>query len=278
LALENLFHPQQPFILGLKNVPPRIAAIHGIKLVFYGEDEAEYGNPIEENNSPMRLSKYFTTTKDEQISLGGVEVEDLVEQYGLKRSDFQMFLPPDAELMQSSEVQVHQLGFYEYWHPQGSFYEAMDQGNLEISPARQSGTHTKYTSIDDVMDELHYWTYFIKFGIGRATADCSQEIRSGDIVREEAIALVDKYEGEFPEKVIAEICSYLSLDKVENPKAYGLFEQPSMDIDYLRHLADRARSPHLWKYSNDRWFLRNKVTESGAIGGTKAVDWKGNQK
>ena len=45
LALENLFHPFQPFIMGQKNIAPRMSALYKIPLVFYGENEAEYGNP-----------------------------------------------------------------------------------------------------------------------------------------------------------------------------------------------------------------------------------------
>jgi hypothetical protein len=35
----------QTFILGQKNLAPKIAAQHGINLIFYGENEVEYGNP-----------------------------------------------------------------------------------------------------------------------------------------------------------------------------------------------------------------------------------------
>ena len=34
LALENLFHPFQPFILGQKNLAPKIAAQYDIPLIF----------------------------------------------------------------------------------------------------------------------------------------------------------------------------------------------------------------------------------------------------
>ena len=46
LAVENLFHPFQPFIFGQKSLAPKMALLHDIPLVFYGENEAEYGNPI----------------------------------------------------------------------------------------------------------------------------------------------------------------------------------------------------------------------------------------
>jgi hypothetical protein len=31
------------------------------------------------------------------------------------------------------------------------------------------GSYSKYSSIDDKIDDFHYYTTFIKFGIGRAT-------------------------------------------------------------------------------------------------------------
>ncbi len=45
LAVENLFHPFQAFMLGQKSLAPKMALLHNIPLVFYGENEAEYGNP-----------------------------------------------------------------------------------------------------------------------------------------------------------------------------------------------------------------------------------------
>ena len=281
-AVENLFYPQQPFILGLKNAPPKIAAQHDISLVFYGENEAEYGNPKEEFAAPDRLTKYFTNVPTDSIALGGVGIEELTEEYGLKPVDLKMFLPGDPELFINNNIQVLQLGYYERWHPQGSFYEAMQNYGFEISPDRQVGTHTKYTSIDDLMDEYYYWTYFIKFGIGRATADVSQEIRSGDITREEGISLVARYEGEFPSEMINDVCDFLSISKSEHPIAYSLFEQPKMDLDYFMHLADRFRSPHLWDHVDNQWRLRYKVTDSNTFrrveSEEKALRWEGNKK
>ena len=65
------------------------------------------------------------------------------------------------------------------------------------------GTYSKYP-IDDKIDDFHYYTTFVKFGIGRATYDASQEIRSGEI-REEGVSLVHKFDGEFPTRFSKEI-------------------------------------------------------------------------
>ena len=45
----------------------------------------------------------------------------------------------------------------------------------------------------------------IKFGIGRATTDAAQEIRSGDITREEGVLLVNKFDHEYPDRFADEI-------------------------------------------------------------------------
>ncbi|MDP6625942.1 MAG: N-acetyl sugar amidotransferase, partial [Nitrospinota bacterium] len=45
ISLETIFHPFQPFIIGQKLFAPRLAADLGILLVFWGEPEAEDGNP-----------------------------------------------------------------------------------------------------------------------------------------------------------------------------------------------------------------------------------------
>jgi len=59
LAFENLCHPFQPFILGQRMIGPRIFSLYRIPLVFYGENQAEYGSNILENESPLMDMDFF---------------------------------------------------------------------------------------------------------------------------------------------------------------------------------------------------------------------------
>ena len=104
------------------------------------------------------------------------------------------------------------------------------------------GIYFKYISIDDKNDGFHYWTKFIKFGIGRATYDVSQEIRNKHIRIEEGVYLVNKYDGEFPKKYFKEFLNYIDLREDE------FFE-----------VAYKFRSPHLWHKAKGSWQLRYKV-------------------
>ena len=151
------------------------------------------------------------------------------------------------------------LGYYLKWIPQEAYYYAVEHTNFQARPFRTQGTYSKYNSIDDKIDDFHYYTTFIKFGIGRATYDSAQEIRNDEINREEGVALVKKYDGEFPERFAEEIFEYLSIPKKDFPIASKMFEQPIMDRDYFHSLADSFRSPHIWKKEKNVWKLRHTV-------------------
>ena len=83
----------------------------------------------------------------------------------------------------------------------------------------------------------------MKFGIGRATYDASQEIRNGHVTREEGVALVHKYDGEFPDRYFREVMDYIGLDPEE-----------------FMEICENARSPHLWDKSDGEWALRQQVS------------------
>ena len=259
LAVENLFHPFQPFILGQKSFAPKMAAMLDIPLVFYGENEAEYGNPVTDNNSAKRSWDYFTGQDQSHIFLSGVSMLDLKEYFGIKEADLEPYLPANPALMEQKKIDVRYLGYYLPWHPQGAYYYAVENSDFQPSPERTSGTYSKYNSIDDKMDDFHFYGYHIKFGIGRATYDASQEVRNEEITREEGVALVRKYDGEFPERFADEVFRYLSIPEKQFPVASKMFEQPIMDRDYFDALADSFRSPHLWRYDNGVWKLRKGV-------------------
>lgn len=247
LSIENLLHPFQTFILGQKNLAPKIAAKYGIPLIFYGENEAEYGNPIADNATSLRDKSYYSFNHLDEIYLGGVSIPELIEKYDLKLADLMSFLPPDSNELIKSNIEVHYLGYYLKWTPQEVYYYAVENTGFKARPFRTQGTYSKYNSIDDKIDDLHYYTTYMKFGIGRATYDASQEIRNKHITREEGVALVKRFDGEFPDRYFNEIMDYLDIKP-----------------EHFHDLCDKFRSPHLWG-KNDRgeWQLRHNVWGGG---------------
>ena len=245
-SISNLLHPFQTFILGQKNVAPKIASKFNINLIFYGENEAEYGNPIAENNDSLRKKNYFAVKNYNNIYLAGIKIAELIKKHKFKQQDLQIFLPIDYNEIKKNKLEVHYLGYYLNWTPQEAFYYAVKNTGFVPRPFRTQGTFSKYNSIDDKIDDLHYYTTFIKFGIGRATYDASQEIRNKHLTREEGKKLVQKYDGEFPDRYFSEIMSFLEIK----------------EEDFFK-TCDKFRSPHLWKNENKKWKLRFTVAKDG---------------
>src|SRR3954465_13747036 len=82
LSTDVLFHPFQPFIIGQKAIAPKMAVLHDIPLVFYGENEAAYGNAIASANNARRDWEYFAAADKSKIYLGGVSLARLREDFG----------------------------------------------------------------------------------------------------------------------------------------------------------------------------------------------------
>lgn len=242
LSIENLLHPFQTFILGQKNLAPKMALEFNIPLIFYGESEAEYGNPIAETASSLRDKSYYSMKNVNELYLAGVPIPELLDKHGLRLNELSAYFPAEADRLAASKIEVHYLGYYVKWTPQEAYYYAVENTGFQARPFRTQGTYSKYNSIDDKIDDLHYYTTFIKFGLGRASYDASQEIRNKHLTRDEGVALVHKYDGEFPDRYFNEVMEFIG-----------------MEPDHFHELCDRHRSPHLWEKVGGEWRLRHRV-------------------
>ena len=143
-------------------------------------------------------------------------------------------------------LEIHYLGYFLKWVPQECFYYAVENCGFRPRPFRTQGTYQKYTSIDDKIDDLHFYTTYIKFGIGRATYDVSQEIRNNHLNIDEGKKLIKKYDGEFPDIYFDDVMNYLDIKK-------SIFQKN----------LDKFRSPHIWKKVKNNWKLRHTANNDG---------------
>lgn len=239
LSFEILGDPFQPFIYGQTNYPLQVAVQHGISLIMYGENgEVEYGGDMKNAFKPTR--DYKTDHKKHYFS--GLSPEDLVE-YGLSEKDLKPYMAPSNELLEKNNTEIHFYGYYKRWIPQENFYYCVEHNGFQPSPERSEGTFTKYASLDDQLDGFHFYLAFIKFGIGRCTSDTAHEIRDGHISREEGIALVRKYDGEFPMKWFKTFLDYCDISE-----------------EYFWEVINSWRSPHLWYMDEEgEWRLKHQI-------------------
>ena len=242
-AFLNLLHPFQPFILGQKQIGPKIAAKYDIKLVMYGESQAEGGTNLKESQVPTMDPKYYSKPQAERhnLILGGKSTEELMNME-INIRELEPYMPISMEEVIQKGIEVHHMGFYEKWRPQEKFYYAVENCGFSPNPERTEGTYSKYPSLDDKIDGFHYYTTFIKFGIGRATYDASQEIRNKHITREEGVALVRKYDGQFPKKYFKDVLEYMDISE-----------------DCFWETINKFRPTHLWEQRDGEWRLKQQV-------------------
>ena len=137
------------------------------------------------------------------------------------------YLQADLDILHEKNIEFKYLGYYKRV-PQEAYYYV--QYRLEANPAEQKALIQKYNSLDDKTDGFFYYTRWIKFGVGRAMMTRLKKSENHHITREEGIALMERYEGEYPERYEADFLDYIGMTRDESMAT-----------------CDRFRSPHLWK-------------------------------
>ena len=237
LATQHLGDPFQPFIYGQTNYPLQMAVRHQISLIMYGENgEVEYGGDMKNAFRPDR-----DIQDHDKHYFSGLPPEFWLE-HGVSLADLRPFMAPPFQAVKDNRTEIHFLGYYKFWDPQENFYYCREHTGFQPNTERSEGTYSKYASLDDRIDGYHYYLGYIKFGIGRTTSDAAHEIRDGKITREEGVALVRRYDGEFPRKYYADFLEYCGLTDEE-----------------FQEVVDSWRSDHLWRQTAGGWELKHPV-------------------
>ena len=204
----------------------------------YGENgEVEYGGDMKNAFRPDREIQ-----DHDKHYFSGLPPEFWIE-HGLSMADMKPFMAPQYEAIVRNKTQIHFFGYYKFWDPQENFYYCQENTGFIPNTERSEGTYSKYASLDDRIDGFHYWLGFIKFGIGRTTSDTAHEIRDSKITRDEGIALVRRYDGEFPKKYFSDFLSNCEIEE-----------------DEFWEVVDSWRSEHIWTRDNEGvWKLRRPV-------------------
>jgi len=249
LCFEELGDAFHVFVMGQISYAFHIALKFGIKLIFYGENgEAEYAGDPEYADKPYRPSKewtrqYFKGVTLKQLIDYGVKNKDYLKESDICKSDLIFYEPPLEEDLDKAGIPgLHFFSYYKKWIPQENYYYCAENTGFKPNPERTEGTYSKYASLDDRMDGMHYYLRYIKFGLGRCIDDAAHEIRDGHITRDEGIALVRKYDGEFPQKYFKEFLDYLGITE-----------------EHFWEVVDSWRPDYLWEKKDGKWQLRHPI-------------------
>lgn len=202
--------PYFGWLIAIQAAVVRLAVNLNIPLLFYGEDgEVEYGGSTESKNQAIYNIEYM-----KKIYLEG-GYENVLKSSGLPKKELYFFLFPDQNELKGKNLQITHWSYFEPWDSYRNYLVAKEHCGLQEASITNSGTFTNFAQNDQALYALHTYLMYLKFGFGRGTQDANIEIRRGAMTREQAINLVQLYDGQYPEEFLEIYLDYYKMSKQE---------------------------------------------------------------
>lgn len=232
-------NPKVAWDAGVNSIPVKTAINFKIPYIFYAEHgESEYGGLVLHEDS--KKIRDLEEVIEHQIG-------DFPENWSndkVRIDDLYFYKFPSEEILKKNKIKSMYFSYYFKWSMADNYDYVKD-----IMPkfktneyGRTIGTFTDFDSLDDKIDDLYYYMQFIKFGFGRAVRDTSRFIQNNRMTREEALEIVKKYDGEYPERNLSEVIKYLN-----------------MTISEFTEIIDKHRNNEIWENKGNFWELKNKI-------------------
>jgi len=204
----------------------RLAIAYQIPLIWWGENPAlqlgDMGVLGKDGSDGNRL-KHMNT-------LRGGSIEWMLGD-GIQKKDILQYIYPSDKEMAKAGLRVVFLGYY--WNSwsliNNGIFSTLRGLDVRREPPEELGDPYGVTALDEDWVGMNQMIKYLKFGFGRTTDYVNEEIRLGRISREEAIDLVERYDGKAGDKYIKSFCDYLEiniddfwshLDKFVNKKLF----------------------------------------------------------
>lgn len=228
--------PKLPFVDGVTTVIIKIAMKFNIPFIMYGEEgESEYGGAMTQSTRRRIDREYFVN-----YYFSGHDTTEYLDEF--TEEELIWWLLPNNEEMVKTDLFPTHWSQYEFWDPYEHYLSAKKNCGFQTLPTRSIGTYTNFAQLDDDLQDLHAYLMFLKFGFGRATSDTCIDIRRGAMDRKQGIALIRKYDGEYPEALVPQFLDY-----------YGITQE---EFDTL---IDKFANKELLEKVNGRWRKKFEV-------------------
>ena len=200
--------------LGIFTTVPKLAVNFNIPLIIWGESpQLEYGGPATSKNRNTLDRQWL----EEFGGLLGNRISDMIGVDGLTQKDLSLYTYAKDEDIHRVGVTGLFLGYYFKWDLREVLQKSQEHG-FEVSDRAVETTYENFENLDCYSNHLHDYLKYVKYGFGRATDNACLDVRLGYITREEAVRLVNKYDGIPPKKAIKKYLEYTGFTQKEFDK------------------------------------------------------------
>jgi len=200
--------------LGIFTTVPKMAVNFNIPLIIWGESpQLEYGGPAS-SKTRNTLDRQWL---EEFGGLLGNRISDMIGVDGLTQKDLSLYTYAEDEDIHRVGVTGLFLGYYFKWDLREVLTKAQEHG-FTVQDRAVETTYENFENLDCYSNHLHDYLKYVKYGFGRATDNACLDIRLRYIKREEAVRLVNKYDGIPPKKAIKKYLEYTGFTQKEFDK------------------------------------------------------------
>jgi N-acetyl sugar amidotransferase len=180
---------------GIFSYPMHIAVKFKVPLVFWGEPSSEYtsyyGYDEDEEVDERRFNRFINL---------GITADDMLGMLDgdVTRRDLEPFSYPPIAKLRELKVRSVCLGSYIPWNVKDQYEVIARELGWQGSDVEGVPPGYEYEKIECAMQGVRDYLKFIKRGFSRATHLTSIDIRNQRMTRDDAKALIERYEGQRP--------------------------------------------------------------------------------
>ncbi len=201
--------PLMAWIISVQTVILRCAVLFNIPFVMFGEEgEVEYGG-----SDKLKNQACYDLDDTVKIYLSGNNPQRFIGEFTEKELYWWLF-PAEREF-RSLDPKIAKWSYFENWDSYEHYLVSKEKCGLQDEPERCVGTYNNFAQTDTKLYDLHCYLMYLKFGFGRCTQDVGIDIRRGAMTRKQGLALVRRYDGEYPEPYIKDYLNYFGMTQDE---------------------------------------------------------------
>lgn len=198
--------------LSLFSTVPRVAIETGINFIFWGENPA-----LQVGDSAVLGENEFDGNNLRNLNTLSSSPIDWIEACVSEPYKQEHYTYPSQDEFLKKNISIMYLGpAWEDWSvEQNATYAALNGLNLRPNEENLTGDISNASMLDEEFTNINMMIKYYKFGFGRATDQVNEAIRLGKISREEAIEIVEKYDGVCSKSIIEKYCAYVGISTRE---------------------------------------------------------------
>lgn len=189
---------------------PQIAIKYGIRLIIWGESPGYIWN----NEKVKRKDEYDGNSLKYSNTISGCDLT-WSNNFLNHPEKLSPYIYPSEKQFKENKIQIIFLEYFtNNWTVINNAKISAVNG-LKIREDKVINTGDLYgvMALDDDWVTLNQMIKYYKYGFGRVSDYMNYEIRSGKVKREDAIKIIEKYDGKCNSKYIRSFCSYINISE-----------------------------------------------------------------